>query len=81
VRLAIDAKVHIPLRVDVYAKGANDPAVRVAFQQISFNTPDAQQFKFNPPPGAKVTTDKAVGRHKEPDSTPKPGIPVKPGTP
>jgi outer membrane lipoprotein-sorting protein len=58
VRLAIDAKTHIPLRVDVYAKGANDPAVRVAFQQISFKTPDAQQFAFTPPAGAKVTTEK-----------------------
>ena len=56
VRLAIDAKEHIPLRVDVYAKDANNPAVRVAFQQISFAKPDAEQFKFNPPPGAKVET-------------------------
>ena len=54
VRLAIDAKTHIPLRVDVYAKNATNPAIRVAFQQISFTTPDAQQFKFNPPPNAKV---------------------------
>jgi outer membrane lipoprotein-sorting protein len=54
VRLAIDAKEHIPLRVDVYAKNANSPAVRVAFQQISFATPDPQQFVFNPPPGTKV---------------------------
>jgi outer membrane lipoprotein-sorting protein len=54
VRLAIDAEKHIPLRVDVYAKNATSPAVRVAFQQISFTTPDAQQFSFNPPPNAKV---------------------------
>jgi outer membrane lipoprotein-sorting protein len=58
VRLAIDAKTHIPLRVEVYAKGANNPAVRVAFQQISFTVPDAQQFAFNPPAGAKVTQTK-----------------------
>jgi outer membrane lipoprotein-sorting protein len=55
VRLAIDAEKHIPLRVDVYAKNATNPAVRVAFQQISFTTPDAHEFTFNPPPGAKVT--------------------------
>ncbi|WP_250037471.1 LolA family protein [Paractinoplanes maris] len=55
VRLAIDAEQHIPLRVDVYAKNATSPAVRVAFTQISFEKPDAQQFAFNPPPGAKVT--------------------------
>jgi hypothetical protein len=56
VRLAIDAKAHIPLRVDVYAKGDNDPAFRVAFQQISFAVPDAEQFRFNLPLGA-VTTE------------------------
>ena len=55
VRLAIDAEHHIPLRVDVYAKNATSPAVRVAFQQISFTTPADSQFKFNPPPGVKVT--------------------------
>ncbi|MGK5681852.1 LolA family protein [Actinoplanes sp. URMC 104] len=55
VRLAIDAEQHIPLRVDVYAKNATSPAIRVAFQQISFDKPDPQQFVFNPPPGAKVT--------------------------
>jgi outer membrane lipoprotein-sorting protein len=85
VRLAIDAKQHIPLRVDVYAKGANNPAVRVAFQQISFTVPDAQQFTFNPPPGAKVTTEKPGDVAKEhADATQgKPGLvkpaPGKPG--
>jgi outer membrane lipoprotein-sorting protein len=54
VRLAIDAEKHIPLRVDVYAKNATSPAVRVAFQQISFTTPDAEQFTFTPPAGTKV---------------------------
>ncbi|BCY07818.1 sigma-E factor regulatory protein RseB domain-containing protein [Actinoplanes sp. L3-i22] len=54
VRLAIDAEHHIPLRVEVYAKGAAKPAVRVAFDSISFDVPDAEQFKFNPPPGAKI---------------------------
>lgn len=55
VRMAIDAEEHVPLRVEVFAKDANSPAVRVAFDQISFTTPDAQQFAFNPPPNAKVT--------------------------
>jgi outer membrane lipoprotein-sorting protein len=67
VRLAIDAERHIPLRVEVYAKGANSPALRVAFQQISFSVPDAQQFAFNPPPGAKVTTQKPSDVAKVPD--------------
>jgi outer membrane lipoprotein-sorting protein len=65
VRLAIDAKTHIPLRVDVYARNANNPAVRVAFQDISFTVPDAQQFAFNPPPGATVKTPKADDLSKQ----------------
>jgi outer membrane lipoprotein-sorting protein len=75
VRLAIDAEKKIPLRVDVYAKGANDPAVRVAFQQISFTVPDGEQFTFNPPPGAKVKTEKpdAVATAPEPGSKVRPG--------
>jgi outer membrane lipoprotein-sorting protein len=56
VRMAIDAEERIPLRVDVYARGANDPAFRVAFQQISFTVPDDEQFRFNPPAGTKVET-------------------------
>jgi len=68
VRLAIDAKEHIPLRVDVYAKDATNPAVRVAFQDISFTVPDAQQFEFKAPPGTKVensTGDEAAHRAEQ----------------
>jgi outer membrane lipoprotein-sorting protein len=54
VRLAVDAASHVPLRVEVYPKGSDSPAFRTAFDQISFATPDAHQFVFNPPPGAKV---------------------------
>jgi len=65
VRLAIDAEKHVPLGVDVYAKDANDPAVRVAFQQITFKVPDAQQFAFNPPEGTKVTEPDPADLAKE----------------
>jgi outer membrane lipoprotein-sorting protein len=69
VRLAIDAKQHIPLRAEIYGKGANNPAVRVEFRQISFTVPDAQQFVFNPPAGAKVTTQKPGDAAKPGDIT------------
>jgi outer membrane lipoprotein-sorting protein len=69
VRLAIDAKEHIPLRVEVFAKGADTPAVRVAFEQISFGKPDAEQFTFNPPPGAKVTNEGGTATQRA-DRTP-----------
>jgi outer membrane lipoprotein-sorting protein len=59
VRLAIDAKTHIPLRVDVFPRGGRQPAVRVGFEQVTFAVPDDEQFAFNPPPGAKIETKKA----------------------
>jgi outer membrane lipoprotein-sorting protein len=55
VRLAIDAEEHVPLRVRVLARGAPEPVFEVAFDQVSFARPDPAWFRFNPPPGAKVT--------------------------
>jgi outer membrane lipoprotein-sorting protein len=55
IRLAIDAKQHVPLRVQVLPKGSNQPAVEVGFTQVSFSRPDNAQFNFTPPAGAKVT--------------------------
>lgn len=58
IRIAIDADHHIPLRAQVFARGANKPAVNVGFSSISFTKPSASRFDFTPPPGAKVTTPK-----------------------
>jgi outer membrane lipoprotein-sorting protein len=52
-RFAIDAEEHVPLRAQVYAKGASKPAFEVAFTEIDFDRPDEAQFAFTPPPGAK----------------------------
>jgi outer membrane lipoprotein-sorting protein len=57
VRLAIDADQHVPLRVQVYPRGYDAAAFEVAFTQVSFARPDAAQFRFTPPPGAKVTEE------------------------
>jgi outer membrane lipoprotein-sorting protein len=54
-RLAIDAQAHIPLRLQVFARGAGTPAVEIGFTQISLTKPDAAEFAFNPPPGTKIT--------------------------
>jgi outer membrane lipoprotein-sorting protein len=59
IRLAIDAAEHVPLRVAVDARGSADPAIEVAFTQVSFDRPDASQFAFNPPPGAEVVEETA----------------------
>jgi outer membrane lipoprotein-sorting protein len=75
ITIAIDATEHVPLRFQVFPKGADDVAFEAAFTQISFDRPDAGQFTFNPPPGTKVTEEKADAE--------KPGAaPAKPqGTP
>jgi outer membrane lipoprotein-sorting protein len=57
VRIAVDAKTSVPLRVQVYAAGPTGrPAFETTFTSVSFGKPSASVFRFAPPPGAKVTT-------------------------
>ncbi|MEV4822536.1 sigma-E factor regulatory protein RseB domain-containing protein [Micromonospora sp. NPDC049274] len=58
-RIAIDAKQHVPLRFEVLAKGSDQPAFEMAFTQVDYRHPDADQFAFNPPPGVTVTEETA----------------------
>ena len=55
VRLAIDSEQHVPLRVQIFAKGSAEPAFEVAFSSGDFSRPDAAQFAFIPPAGTKIT--------------------------
>lgn len=55
VRIAIDGATHVPLRVQVLAKGSDSPSFEVAFTHFDPTRPDAAQFRFNPPPGTRVT--------------------------
>ncbi|MQA24788.1 MAG: hypothetical protein GEU94_04810 [Micromonosporaceae bacterium] len=57
VRIALDGEKFVPLRVQVHADGEQAPALEVGFTQVSFTKPDASQFEFQPPPGAKVTEE------------------------
>ncbi|MEU6431598.1 DUF2092 domain-containing protein [Microbispora sp. NPDC046973] len=54
VRVALDGEKLMPLRVQVYAKGAAEPAFEVGFESLSFTAPAPENFSFTPPPGAKV---------------------------
>jgi hypothetical protein len=56
VSIAIDARNALPLRVQVYARGATSPAFSVGYTSLSFARPAASSFSFRPPPGAKVET-------------------------
>jgi hypothetical protein len=64
VRIAMDAEHSVPLRVRVFAKGADQPAFEVGFTQVSFATPGDEQFRFAPPRGA--TQDTGSGDTRSP---------------
>jgi outer membrane lipoprotein-sorting protein len=65
VRIAIDGRAHVPLRVQVFAKSAADPVFEVGFSSVDFARPDAAQFTFNPPPGTTVTDEKTPAAGKK----------------
>ena len=54
VSIAIDATRNVPLRVQVFARGATSPALQVGYTSISFVKPAAANFNFTTPAGAKV---------------------------
>jgi outer membrane lipoprotein-sorting protein len=59
--LAVDGATRVPLRVQVLAKGKQDPAFEVGFTQVQFRAPSDDVFDFTPPPGAKVTEGQPPG--------------------
>lgn len=77
VRIALDGQNYVPLRVQVFARGASSPAVQVGLTQVTFSTPAAANFNFTPPSGAKV-----VQKTEAPKSeAPKIAKPFTKGTP
>ncbi len=52
--IAVDGKYGIPLRVQVFAKGATSAAFQVGYTALQFVAPSAANFAFTPPHGAKV---------------------------
>ncbi|HEX6858519.1 MAG TPA: hypothetical protein VF204_24755, partial [Streptosporangiaceae bacterium] len=63
VDIAVDAATSLPLRVQVFARGAASPAFSVGFTALSFARPDPSNFTFTPPPGAKVRTVRLPAPH------------------
>jgi outer membrane lipoprotein-sorting protein len=68
--LAVDGSTKLPLRVQVLAKGKQDPAFEVGFTQVQFRVPSDDVFDFTPPPGAKVTEGKVPGNAGNGHGTP-----------
>lgn len=71
VRVAVDSETGLPLRVQVTARGETEPAFRLAFTELSLETPDADLFDFEPPPGATVEEQELP---KHPDAKPGTGM-------
>jgi outer membrane lipoprotein-sorting protein len=57
VTIAIDGKYGVPLRVQVFAKGATSPAFQFGYTALQFVAPAAANYDFTPPPGASVTVE------------------------
>jgi outer membrane lipoprotein-sorting protein len=55
VSIAVDSETGLPLRVQVDARDADEPAISVGFTSLSLDAPSADLFTFSPPAGATVT--------------------------
>lgn len=77
IMIAVDAKTHLPLSVQVFARGGSSPAFQIGFTSLSFARPAMSNFTFTPPPGAKVKTVKVPAGH--PEIMPGTGMPGQPG--
>jgi outer membrane lipoprotein-sorting protein len=53
--IAIDGSNGVPLRLQVFARGASTPAFQVGYTSVQFVTPAPAELSFTPPPGAKIT--------------------------
>jgi outer membrane lipoprotein-sorting protein len=77
VTIALDGQhTDVPLRVQVFARGAATPAFQVGYTQIDFVKPAAANFNFTPPPGAKVTTTGSSGSSAAPKANSQQGAPT-----
>jgi outer membrane lipoprotein-sorting protein len=77
VSIAIDGRSHVPTRVQVFARNGSKPAFEVGFTSFDPTRPPASVFRFNPPPGTKVTESSSTGvphRSHTPGNGPKPTV-------
>jgi outer membrane lipoprotein-sorting protein len=62
--IAIDGKYGVPLRVQLYAKGASSPAFQVGYTALQWVAPDPANFSFTAPKGASVDVVNPKGEAK-----------------
>jgi hypothetical protein len=64
VQIAIDGRNGVPLRLQVFARGASSPAFGVGYTFIRFAAPAPADVSFTPPSGAKITKVDLAGAHQ-----------------
>lgn len=55
VQIAIDGSNAVPLRLQVFARGASSPAFSVGYASVRFAAPAPADVSFTPPPSAKLS--------------------------
>ena len=65
----------IPVRVDVYGRGAQVPAVSSTFLNFSATTPDPSATRFVPPAGARLARGRRFDLVRVVGRVPDPGLP------
>lgn len=76
VRIAVDGTTGLPLRVQVFARGADAAAFEVTFTQLDYSVPAASRFDFTAPSGATVKQHTVTPGSQQPPATP--ALPAKP---
>ena len=61
VQIDVDGRNGVPLRLQVFARGASSPAFQVGYTDIHFVAPAAADLSFTPPPGATVSQVNLTG--------------------
>jgi outer membrane lipoprotein-sorting protein len=57
IQIAVDGRNGVPLRLQVFARGASTPAFQVGYTAIAFVAPAPAELSFTPPPGSTVTQE------------------------
>jgi outer membrane lipoprotein-sorting protein len=61
VQIDVDGRNSVPLRLQVFARGASSPAFQVGYTDIHFVTPAPADLSFTPPPGSTVSQVNLTG--------------------
>ncbi len=61
IQIDVDGRNGVPLRLQVFARGASSPAFGVGYTAIQFVTPAPADLSFTPPPGSTVTQVNMAG--------------------